>query len=216
MRPAAPPFTTKIPLTLQIHSLTARSVPRQFREGLKQGRPSITDRNIKVVANGSGISAAIPDQRPKSSSNTATPPTHDKADANITHNHQHHKKPTLTPSTSSSQTSRQANSGQKLNIVYDSENKSLVPYPDGEIIRTPSPEHSGIPARPVKMPLGRVKVGEEQEYTSDESNSAFTGHHHGPHGGGASRKYPPTRRRSKNGAGGGGGPTADTQRSRIP
>jgi hypothetical protein len=33
---------------LQIHSLTARSVPRHFREGLKQSMPTSHDRNIKI------------------------------------------------------------------------------------------------------------------------------------------------------------------------
>jgi len=32
----------------QVHSLTARSVSRQFREGLKQSQPNHTDINIKL------------------------------------------------------------------------------------------------------------------------------------------------------------------------
>ena len=41
-----------------------------------------------------------------------------------------------------------------LHIVYDSE-KDQAPYPDGDYIRTPSPEHTGIPAgknRPMMAP----------------------------------------------------------------
>lgn len=74
----------------------------------------------------------------------------------------------------------------QLNIVYDSENKDLVPYPDGDIIRSPSPEHSGIPAVPVSMPL-RSK---DEEYTSDESYGSLP----------PSRKHPPNRKKSKNGS----------------
>ena len=40
--------TTLVTTPLQIHSLTARSVPRQFREGLKHSKPDVTDRNIRV------------------------------------------------------------------------------------------------------------------------------------------------------------------------
>ncbi len=54
-----------------------------------------------------------------------------------------------------------------LHIVYDSENKNLLPYPDGEIIRTPSPEHLGIPAGPMKMMRRYSK--RDEEYTSDDS-----------------------------------------------
>ena len=32
----------------QVHSLTARSVSRQFREGLKLSKPAITNNNVKL------------------------------------------------------------------------------------------------------------------------------------------------------------------------
>lgn len=71
----------------------------------------------------------------------------------------------LEPSSPAAVARLNSSHGRGLHIVYDSENKDVVPYPEGEFIRTPSPEHSGIPARPVKVPL-RVK---EEEYTSDDS-----------------------------------------------
>ena len=155
-------------LIFQIHSLTARSVPRQFREGLKAGRP--LDRNIKVVH------AADADDSSKqrlSDPHTRTTPTAKTL------------KKTNLSSTSS---------GSQLNIVYDSEQKDLVPYPEGEYIRTPSPEHSGIPARPVQ--IMRKTSAEEQEYTSDGSSYRASVAAATP----PQRKYPPTRRRSKNNA----------------
>ena len=77
-----------------------------------------------------------------------------------------------------------------LHIVYDSQRSDLVPYPEGEVLRTPSPEHTGIPARMMKMPpMRRVMMTSHEGYTSDESV------------GNQSRKLPPAlRRKSKNGA----------------
>lgn len=60
-----------------------------------------------------------------------------------------------------------------------------MPYPNADVIRTPSPEHVGIPAGPVKMPPIRswqsstssgnaVSVGKNLNngYTSDDSNAS--------------------------------------------
>ena len=51
-----------------------------------------------------------------------------------------------------------------------------MPYPDAEVIRTPSPEHVGIPAGPVKMPPIRTwksaTPGSAVGYTSDESSTS--------------------------------------------
>lgn len=111
-------------MQIHCHSLTARSVPRQFREDLRKGKPDCAfDRNIRV-----------------------------------------HQKSTSGNAAESS-----------IHIIYDSENKELVPYPDAEVIRTPSPEHVGIPAGPVKMPPIRSwksqqkKSGSPVGYTSDDS-----------------------------------------------
>lgn len=133
---------TKHPLfAFQIHSLTARSVPRQFREGLKKGMPFRADTNIKV-------------------------PTEAKVN-----------------------TTESENDPVSLNIVYDSEQNHLVPYPDGEFIRTPSPEHSGIPARPAVIPV--KMMNKEVEYTSDDDSV---------HASEKLRKLPPSlRRKAKNG-----------------
>lgn len=106
---------------IHCHSLTARSVPRQFREDLRKGKPF--DRNIRI---------------------------------------HHHS----TPNQGS------GNTVDNVHIIYDSENKEIVPYPDAEVIRTPSPEHVGIPAGPVKMPPIRSwksKSGSPVGYTSDDS-----------------------------------------------
>ena len=97
--------TTQVTPPLQIHSLTARSVPRQFREGLKHSKPDVTDRNIRVKQQ----------QQP-----------HNLATAHGTTGH--------------SWSQHQMGGGSedeefRLNIVYDSENKHLVPYPDGDYVR---------------------------------------------------------------------------------
>ena len=92
---------------MQIHSLTARSVPRQFREGLKHSKPDVTDRNIRVIQ----------------PNKLATADTH------------------VTGHSWSQQHGGGGGGGGsedeefRLNIVYDSENKHLVPYPDGDYVR---------------------------------------------------------------------------------
>ena len=94
---------------MQIHSLTARSVPRQFREGLKHSKPDVTDRNIRV-------------KQPHKQLATA--------DTHVTGH-----------SWSQQQHGGGGGGGGsedeefRLNIVYDSENKHLVPYPDGDYVR---------------------------------------------------------------------------------
>jgi len=46
-------------------------------------------------------------------------------------------------------------------------------YSDGEVIRTPSPEHVGIPAGPLRMPpRSGAKSTIWEECTSDESNAS--------------------------------------------
>ena len=122
----------------QIHSLTARSVPRQFREDLRKGLPDIPDRNIRL---------------PLSSSSHKNQSGHSEA-----------------PNSSENE----------CHIIYDSEHQNKVPYPDAEVIRTPSPEHVGIPAGPVKMPPIRTwkssASGNGNQsavgYTSDESSTS--------------------------------------------
>ena len=119
--------------SLQIHSLTARSVPRQFREDLRKNRPEMPlDKNIRL---------------PKQACNT------------------------------DAQAHTSDENSDECHIIYDSQNKDSVPYPDAEFIRTPSPEHSGIPAGPVKMPPIRswqsaATSGQNSTvgYTSDDSN----------------------------------------------
>lgn len=77
---------------------------------------------------------------------------------------------------------------EALNIVYDSEKKHLVPYPDAEVIRTSSPEHLGIPAASMssrmKVPL---RVRDEEQYTSDDSFVQLS----------PARKFPVGRRKVK-------------------
>ena len=93
---------------MQIHSLTARSVPRQFREGLKHSKPDVADRNIRVKPHKLATS-----------------------DAQVVTGH----------SWSQQQGGGGGGGGGsdeeefRLNIVYDSENKHLVPYPDGDYVR---------------------------------------------------------------------------------
>ena len=141
----------------QIHSLTARSVPRLFREGLKQSMPVAVDRNIKVpttqydVNDDDNNSNDVPDDK-------AVPPTQ-KLPAN-------------------------------LHIIYDSQKQDAVPYPDADYVRTPSPEHVGIPAGPLRIPI-RKNSGVD-EYTSDESNDASVANRNRP-------RHPPQNRRKKSG-----------------
>ena len=58
-----------------------------------------------------------------------------------------------------------------LHVVYDSE-KDVAPYPDGEYIRTPSPEHTGIPVSRVR-PAVLPSEGSPSPYcyTSDEGDA---------------------------------------------
>ena len=129
--------------TFQIHSLTARSVPRHFREGLKKGMPCFADRNIKIPNQGTPIIN------------------------NNNHLHDPQKK-SASPATSKvipNGVSVSEGYRTHLHIIYDSERKDLEPYPDRHVIRTSSPEHTGIPAKPVKV-VPRVK---DEDYTSDDS-----------------------------------------------
>jgi hypothetical protein len=135
----------------QIHSLTARSVPRQFREDLRKGLPDTCDRNIKVTT---------------------------RTTTNIS--------PNTTSGHSEAQNSdNNTTTSDECYIIYDSQKKDCVPYPNADVIRTPSPEHVGIPAGPVKMPPIRswqsstssgnaVSVGKNLNngYTSDDSNAS--------------------------------------------
>ena len=89
---------------MQIHSLTARSVPRQFREGLKHSKPDVTDRNIRVK------------QQP-----------HNLATAHVTTGHSWSQHTAMGGGSEDEEF--------RPNIVYDSENKHLVPYPDGDYVR---------------------------------------------------------------------------------
>lgn len=89
-----------------------------------------------------------------------------------------------------SETAAAKSAYDSVNIVYDSEKKDLVPYPDGEYIRTPSPEHSGIPARPAVITLRSKK---DMEFTSEDEGANVRENQ--------SRKLPPSlRRKAKNGA----------------
>ena len=80
-------------------------------------------------------------------------------------------------------------SENECHVIYDSNKKDIVPYPreNAEFIRTPSPEHTGIPAGPVKMPPirswqsgaagtaagnGNNLTGTNVGYTSDDSNAS--------------------------------------------
>ena len=86
-------------------------------------------------------------------------------------------------------------SENECHVIYDSNKKDIVPYPkeNAEFIRTPSPEHTGIPAGPVKMPPirswqsaatsgatggnGKNLTGNNVGYTSDDSNISSTEEH---------------------------------------
>ena len=69
--------------------------------------------------------------------------------------------------------------------VYDSVRNNDL-YPDGEYIRTPSPEHVGIPAGPLKMPMRRLESTDG--YTSEDSNGSFPP---------TSQRHPPPRRKMR-------------------
>ena len=112
---------------MQIHSLTARSVPRQVREDLRKGRPEMPlDKNIRLVP-----------APPISSKDTTTAPS----------------------------------SENECHIIYDSQHRDQVPYPNAEFIRTPSPEHTGIPAGPIKMPP--IRSWQSAANTTGNGNSSF-------------------------------------------
>ena len=136
---------------LQIHSLTARSVPRQVRENLRKDLP--IDKNIRLPAGALPVGAL----------------------------------PFLTNS-NSKDTTPAPSSENECHVIYDSQHKEQVPYPkeNAEFIRTPSPEHTGIPAGPVKMPPIRSwqsaattgngngnNSSSNVGYTSDDSNASL-------------------------------------------
>ena len=92
-------------------------------------------------------------------------------------------------SSKDSTTTAPVSSENECHVIYDSNKKDIVPYPkeNAEFIRTPSPEHSGIPAGPVKMPPirswqsgaagtaagnGNNLTGTNIGYTSDDSNAS--------------------------------------------
>ena len=126
---------------LQIHSLTARSVPRQVRENLRKDLP-IMDKNIRLPASTAAVSQNISNISKDSTSTTAP-----SSDENECH------------------------------IIYDSQHKDLqVPYPNAEFIRTPSPEHTGIPAGPVKMPPIRSWQSAAANSTTGTGNNSTSGH----------------------------------------
>ena len=83
-------------------------MPRHFREGLKHSKPDVTDRNIRVKPKVSkGAAAASPGSSwSRGGGGAAAPPGGGSDEEEF-----------------------------RLNIVYDSEKKHLVPYPDGDFIR---------------------------------------------------------------------------------
>ena len=145
--------STDAAVCLQIHSLTARSVPRQFREDLRKGLPDLPDRNIRL-------------QPPPIITTTVLSSTKSQSGHSDTKSQSGHSE---APNSSSA--------SDECHVIYDSENRNKVPYPNAEVIRTPSPEHVGIPAGPVKMPPIRswksaAITGNTVGYTSDESNTS--------------------------------------------
>ena len=129
------------------------------------------DRNIKVVQESTGSSSrALFTTVPEVGEEKET--IFDAKAANhSSHNGTKCKDGTATSSGSEST----ARTDDNLNIVYDSE-KDQAPYPDGEYIRTPSPEHTGIPAGSrgrgaAVLPRSRDSAC---SYTSDEGCDALT------------------------------------------
>lgn len=103
------------------------------------------------------------------------------------------KNPSKSPINDAHKTAPSSGEILECHIIYDSQHQDRVPYPDAEVIRTPSPEHTGIPARPVKMPPIRSWQQQQQlqatlagnshaqqlppaGYTSDDSNSSSVDH----------------------------------------
>ena len=133
----------------QVHSLTARSVSREFREGLRRGKPVMTDTNVK-----------LPEPRHDSQSGEDSGHMVTSRGDDLDH-------------------------VAKVTVVYDSVRNNDM-YPDGEYIRTPSPEHVGIPAGPLKMPMRRLESTDG--YTSEDSNGSFPP---------TSQRHPPARRKMR-------------------
>ena len=148
---------TDAAICLQIHSLTARSVPRQFREDLRKGLPDLPDRNIRLQ----------PPPPPTITNVISSTKSQSGHSTDIKSQSGHSEAPNSSSSSAS----------DECHVIYDSENRNKVPYPNAEVIRTPSPEHVGIPAGPVKMPPIRswksaATSGNTVGYTSDESNTS--------------------------------------------
>ena len=77
---------------------------------------------------------------------------------------------------SSKDTTTAPSSENECHIIYDSQNRHQVPYPNAEFIRTPSPEHTGIPAGPVKMPPIRSWQSAAANSTTGTGNNSTSGH----------------------------------------
>ena len=163
----------------QIHSLTARSVPRQFREGLKMSMPEKSDRNIKIPTT--------------QHSDDIMSPTNEQQFDEMT-SFRNDLMVVSRRSSSEDVGNRTRVSASNLHIIYDSQKQGAVPYPDADYVRTPSPEHVGIPAGPLRMPIrNKHSVSGKncplrEEYTSDESNASA-----GP----PRSRHPPQNRRKK-------------------
>ena len=154
--------STDAAVCLQIHSLTARSVPRQFREDLRKGMPDLPDRNIRL--------------QPPPITTTVHSSTKSQSGHSDTKSQSGHSSDIKSQS-GHSEAPNSSSASDECHVIYDSENRNKVPYPNAEVIRTPSPEHVGIPAGPVKMPPIRswksaAISGNTVGYTSDESNTS--------------------------------------------
>ena len=152
----------------QIHSLTARSVPRQFREGLKKSMPEKAsfNRSTKINTLHSDDLSPTTDQQQRFDDMTSF-----KNDLIVTRTDVADR--------------QRVPSSTNLHIIYDSQKQDEAPYPEADIVRTPSPEHVGIPAGPLRMP---IRNKNPDEYTSDESNASA-----GP----PRNRHPPQNRRKK-------------------
>ena len=157
----------------QIHSLTARSVPRHFREGLKQNLPSPTDKNIKLPQPNVKTVPISDSHSYKKKFNVDSASSIDGSQEDS----QNYRRMKVTTSAwgKKEETSPKTKNEEKLNIIYDSNEthpKTLgKSYLDGETPRTSSPEHLGIPAGPVRMPLQRKFSNQNNNINNDGTST---------------------------------------------
>lgn len=153
----------------QVHSLTARSVPLRFREGLRQDKlPSSSNTTTTTIA-----TTGHPHPQVDSSPTTLTSTTTIQlvSQPTYTRHHRQHHPGTTTPTTAGVAAMKNVSTttihnNNNNNPQLSSCSISLYPHYTGR--DAPSPEHLGIPWAPAAIPSRPLQVPGD---TSDDSSA---------------------------------------------